>query len=147
VLSIAEVHDLLTRSREDDLDGADLLRRLTGMLQQTLGSHEVSSTLAPLVLAPARATALALVYCELLSNAVEHGGGAIEVSLRRDGAFGVLAVRDHGPGPAPTPTGRGKGLAIADALAQSELAGSLRFRDAVPGVEASLRFPLLSRAA
>ena len=37
VLAIAEVHDLLTSTREDDVDGADLVRRLTAMLRQTVG--------------------------------------------------------------------------------------------------------------
>ena len=37
VLSIAEVHDLLTSTHEEDVDGADLIRRLTSMLCQTVG--------------------------------------------------------------------------------------------------------------
>ena len=86
VLSIAEVHDLLTSTREEDVDGADLVRRLCGMLRGTLAAAE-AGPLAPIVLAPERATALALVYCELSANAVEHGGGYGDVDLRRDGAF------------------------------------------------------------
>jgi two-component sensor histidine kinase/putative methionine-R-sulfoxide reductase with GAF domain len=142
VLSIAEVHDLLTRTRGDDVDSADLLRRLTEMLRQTLGGS-VTVTLAPIIVSPARATALALVYCELFSNALEHGGGSVEVTLRRDGAFGELAVRDEGPGGLPRiGESRGQGLAIARALIESDLAGSLAFEDAEPGVRARVRFPL-----
>ena len=39
VLSIAEVHDLLTSTHEEDVDGADLIRRLTSMLCQTVGGQ------------------------------------------------------------------------------------------------------------
>ena len=62
VLSIAEVHDLLTSTHEEDVDGADLIRRLTSMLCQTVGGSGSETTLAPIVLRADRATALALVY-------------------------------------------------------------------------------------
>jgi signal transduction histidine kinase len=40
------------------------------------------------------------VFLNLLANAVEHaaGSGAIEVVVRRSGAFAVVEVRDHGDG-------------------------------------------------
>ena len=75
VLSIAEVHDLLTSTREEDVDSADLVRRLCGMLRQTLDGTLETVRSRPMVLAPERATALALVLCELAANAIEHGGG------------------------------------------------------------------------
>ena len=143
VLSIAEVHDLLTSTHEEDVDGADLIRRLTSMLCQTVGGSGSQTTLAPIVLRPDRATALALVYCELYANAVEHGGGVRHILLRRDGAFAQLSVTDAGPGPAPVAgDAGGQGLTIARALVESDLAGSLQFSDAAPGVRATVRFPL-----
>jgi two-component sensor histidine kinase len=143
VLSIAEVHDLLTSTREDDVDGADLVQRLADMLRQTLGARGVRSELTPVVLPAARATALALVFCELFSNALEHGGGDVEVTLQRSNGFAELSVRDHGSGPSTVgANGRGQGLSIARALAESDLAGSLAFGDASPGVRGVVRFPL-----
>ena len=140
VLAIAEVHDLLTASRDDDVDAADLVRRLTAMLCQTGGGTADARALAPMALAPVRATALALVYCELVANSIEHGGGRAVVQLRRDGAFGELVVADEGPGgEALVP---GQGLTIARALAESDLGGSLALVDARPGLRATLRFPL-----
>ena len=97
----------------------------------------------PVVLPSARATALALVFCELFSNALEHGGGDVEVTLQRSNGFAELSVRDHGSGPSTVPAeGRGQGLSIARALAESDLAGSLDFGDASPGVRGVVRFPL-----
>ena len=86
-----------------------------------------------------QATALALVFCELFSNAVEHGAGAIGVALRRDGADIVLAVTDRGRGPGPG-TVDGLGLQIARTLVRDQLAGVLELR-AERGGKAVARFP------
>ena len=85
ILSIAAVHDLATASHDDDIDCADLVGRLEVTLGHGLGGRPVASSLEPVTLSGARANALALVFCELFGNAVEHGTGRIEVALRRDG--------------------------------------------------------------
>jgi two-component sensor histidine kinase len=141
VLAIAQVHDLLTEQRDEDVDSADLVRRLCGMLRSTLDGTLETGPLAPIVLAPARATALALVLCELAANAIEHGGGHGYVELRRDGAFVELTVSDRGQAPPPQGT-PGQGLSIARALVEVDLGGSLRLvQDG--GVRATVRFPFL----
>jgi two-component sensor histidine kinase len=142
VLAIAEVHDLLTEQRDEDVDSADLVRRLCGMLRSTLDGTLEAGPLAPIVLAPERATALALVLCELAANAIEHGGGEGHVELRRDGAFVELTVSDHGQGPPPPPGTPGQGLSIARALVEVDLGGSLRFEQQ-DGVRATVRFPFV----
>ena len=76
ILSIAAVHDLATASHEDDIDCADLIGRLEATLGHGLGGRPVASTLEPVTLSGARANALALVFCELFGNAVEHGSRA-----------------------------------------------------------------------
>src|SRR5919202_107650 len=89
VLAIAAVHEVLTERRDDDVDLAELLDRLRAMLVQRLEA---------VPLAGHRATALALVFSELLQNALEHGGGAVRVELaHRDGEV-VLAISDDGSG-------------------------------------------------
>ena len=143
VLAIAEVHDLLTETRDGDVDSADLIRRLSRMLRQSLGGEVEASALAPILLAPERATPLALCVSELIANALEHGGGKARVELRRDGAFAELQVSDQGAGPAPDADAirRGQGLRITEALVHSDLHGVLEFAfDA--GVQARVRFPL-----
>ena len=112
------------------------------MLRGTLDGTLETGPLAPIVLAPERATALALVLCELAANAIEHGGGHAYITLKRDGAFVELTVSDHGHGP-PPPTGTpGQGLSIARALVEVDLGGTLRFAQD-DGVHATVRFPFV----
>ncbi|HSL65401.1 MAG TPA: ATP-binding protein, partial [Gaiellaceae bacterium] len=113
--------------------------RLRAMLVQGLGAAKsVRSELAPVSLAGDRATALALVFSELLQNALEHGGAAIAVELaRRDGNV-VLTVADDGPG--LDGGGVGTGLSIVRALVRDELGGTLVLRDD-GGLRAEVVFP------
>ena len=99
ICSIAEVHDLLTSSRVDGVDCAGLIGRLQAMLGDGLADRPVHAALEPVPLRGDQATALALVFCELFSNAVEHGAGAIGVELERRGEDIVLMVSDGGAGP------------------------------------------------
>ena len=87
ILAIAAVHEVLTERRDDDVELDELLDRLRAMLVQGLGaSKAVEASLEPVALAGNRATALALVFSELLQNALEHGGESVRVELaRRDG--------------------------------------------------------------
>ncbi|MGN6377554.1 MAG: GAF domain-containing protein [Gaiellales bacterium] len=142
ILSIAAVHDLLTSTRADDVDCAGLIGRLEAMLGQGLGDRAVGSRLEPVTLSGQRATALALVFCELFQNAVEHGRGAIAVGLRRTGGDLQLDVTDEGPGPAPDARD-GLGLRIARALVTEELGGRLDL-DGAGGGRAVVRFPAAS---
>ncbi len=138
ILSIAAVHDLLTTSQHDDVDCAGLIGRLEAMLGQGLGGREVDSRLQPVVLPGQRATAVALVFCELFQNALEHGRGRISVELVRDGGSIVMSVGDEGQGPPPGPR-QGLGLTIAAALVREELRGRIDLRG-----KAVVRFPAVS---
>ena len=100
ILAIAAVHELLTERREEDVDLADLIGRLRAMLVQGVvgGGKEVSAELEPVTLSGARATALALVFAELLQNALEHGGSRVRVELARRNGDVMLAIADDGGG-------------------------------------------------
>jgi two-component sensor histidine kinase len=140
ILAIAAVHEVLTERRDDDVDLADLFERLRAMLVQGVGAgREVDASLEEVSLAGHRATALALVFSELLQNALEHGGPHVHVELaRRDGDV-VLAIADDGPGIAGEPDA-GTGLSIVRALVRDELRGTLDLTSAV-GTRAEVRFP------
>ncbi|MBV8066140.1 MAG: GAF domain-containing protein, partial [Actinobacteria bacterium] len=127
ILAIAAVHEVLTEQREEDVELADLIDRLRANIVQGLGAgRDVSAELQPVSLAGQRATALALVFSELLQNALEHGEGAVRIELaRRDGDV-VLAIEDEGDGPAGS--AGGTGLSIVRALVRDELQGSFDFR-------------------
>jgi two-component sensor histidine kinase len=140
ILAIAAVHELLTENRDDDVDLADLLGRLRAMLVQGVGAgREVDEALEPISLAGHRATALALVFSELLGNALEHGGRHVRVALRQQNGDVVLAVADDGPGIADGAI-PGTGLSIVRALVRDELRGTLDLR-AGDGTLAEVRFP------
>jgi len=140
ILAIAAVHEVLTEQRDEDVDLADLLDRLRRMLVQGVGAgRHVVSELEPVLLAGHRATALALVFSELLGNALEHGGAQVRVTLRVDDGEVLLEIADDGAGiPAELP--RGTGLSIVRALVRDELGGTLDLRGD-DGTRAQVRFP------
>jgi two-component sensor histidine kinase/putative methionine-R-sulfoxide reductase with GAF domain len=139
ILAIAAVHELLTERRDDDVDLADLLGRLRGMLVQGVaGGRAVDESLEPVLLAGHRATALALVFSELLGNALEHGGGQVRVDLHRDNGGVVLAISDDGRGIDGAALD-GTGLSIVRALVRDELRGTFELT-ADAGTRAEVRF-------
>jgi two-component system, sensor histidine kinase PdtaS len=139
ILAIAAVHEVLTEHREDDVDLGELLDRLRAMLVQSLaGDKRVEAELQPVSLAGDRATALALVFCELLGNALEHGGDTVRIELARRGDDVALAVSDDGLG--LDGSDDGTGLSIVRALVRDELGGTLRLAGD-GGVRAEVVFP------
>jgi two-component system, sensor histidine kinase PdtaS len=140
ILAIAAVHEVLMERREEEVELADLLDRLRAMLVQGLGSGKiVEASLEPVQLAGSRATALALVFSELLQNALEHGGAAVRVELARRNGNVVLAISDDGAGIDGEPSS-GTGLSIVAALVRDELQGTLAL-SSNGGLRAEVVFP------
>jgi two-component sensor histidine kinase/putative methionine-R-sulfoxide reductase with GAF domain len=140
ILAIAAVHEVLTEQRDEDVELAELIDRLRAMLVQGLaGGRDVTAELHPVALAGSRATALALVFSELLQNALEHGAGAVRIELAQRNGDVVLAIADEGDG--ELDMGAGTGLSIVRALVRDELRGSFDLtRDA--GTRAEVVFPV-----
>src|SRR5262249_31245343 len=139
ILAIAAVHEELTEHREDMVDLAELVDRLRATLVQGLvAGKEVSAELEPVALAGQRATALALVFSELLSNALEHGGEHVAIGLSLGAGEIVLTVADDGSGIGGADDGTG--MSIVRALVRDELGGTLAL-SAGPGLRAEVRFP------
>jgi len=139
ILAIAAVHEVLTERRDESVDLGELLERLRAMLVQGIGAgKEVSATLAAVTLEGDRATALALVFSELLQNALEHGGDAVRIELAQANGDVRLAIADDGGGIGGAP--RGTGLSIVDALVRDELGGTLSLQDE-GGLRAEVVFP------
>jgi two-component sensor histidine kinase/putative methionine-R-sulfoxide reductase with GAF domain len=139
ILAIAAVHEVLTERREDDVDLGQLIERLRRMIVQGLGAGKsVESRLEAVSLAGDRATALALVFSELLQNALEHGGDAVVIELSRSNGTVFLSVADNGPGVADAK--QGTGLSIVQALVRDELGGTLTL-GGTAGTRAEVVFP------
>jgi two-component sensor histidine kinase/putative methionine-R-sulfoxide reductase with GAF domain len=139
ILAIAAVHEVLTEQREEEVELRELLDRLRAMLVQGLAAgKEVRAELEPVSLAGNRATALALVFSELLQNALEHGGEEVLIELvRRDGEV-VLLIADDGAGIEGEAVGTG--LSIVRALVRDELQGRLDLHND-RGTRAEVVFP------
>jgi two-component sensor histidine kinase/putative methionine-R-sulfoxide reductase with GAF domain len=139
VLAIAAVHEVLTQQRDEVVELRELLDRLRSMLVQGLGgAKEVHAELEPVSLAGDRATALALVFSELLQNALEHGGEAVEIALAQRNGEVVLAIADDGAG--IEGDAAGTGLSIVRALVRDELQGRLELTSD-RGTRAEVVFP------
>ena len=139
ILAIAAVHEVLTERRDDDVDLGELLERLRTMLVQGLGAGKtVSARVESVSLHGERATALALVFAELLQNALEHGGTEVEVELEPRNGSVCLTVADNGFW--SEAAGEGTGLSIVRALVREELKGTLTL-SADGGLRAEVSFP------
>ncbi len=139
ILAIAAVHEVLTERRDDDVDLGELVDRLRAMLVQGLGADKrVESRVEPVPLHGARATALALVFSELLQNALEHGGDEVRVELARANGRVLLTVADNGAW--ADQVEEGTGLSIVRALVRDELNGTLSL-SADGGLRAEVAFP------
>jgi two-component sensor histidine kinase/putative methionine-R-sulfoxide reductase with GAF domain len=139
ILAIAAVHEVLTEQREEVVELRELLERLRAMLVQGLAAgKEVRAELEPVSLAGNRATALALVFSELLQNALEHGGELVQIELARRNGEVVLAIADDGSG--IDVEASGTGLSIVQALVRDELQGRLHLRSDA-GTRAEVVFP------
>jgi len=138
ILAIAAVHEVLTERRDEDVDLGELVERLRAMIVQGLaGEKHVASRVESIELHGGRATALALVFSELLQNALEHGGDQVHVELvRRNGAV-CLTVADNGTW---EPGDEGTGLSIVRALVRDELNGELSL-SGEQGLTAEVTFP------
>jgi two-component sensor histidine kinase len=139
ILAIAAVHEVLTEQREEVVELRELLERLRAMLVQGLAvGKEVHADLEPVSIAGNRATALALVFSELLQNALEHGGNSVQIELAQRNGEVVLSIADDGSGIEADATGTG--LSIVQALVRDELQGRLDLRSE-GGTRAEVVFP------
>ena len=139
ILAIAAVHEVLTEHREDDVDLGELVDRLRAMLVQGLvEGKEITADLEPVSLAGQQATALALVFTELLQNALEHGGEHVSIQLVQANGDVVLTIADDGRGLAGD--GDGTGLSIVRALVRDELRGTFELASG-GGTRARVVFP------
>jgi PAS domain S-box-containing protein len=151
VQAIAIVHDLL--SQDEDVrvvDARAVMERLIPMVLRSGRSTEgllVNTDVQSIPLSSKRATVLALIVNELMSNAAKHACKADEkceltLSLRQDSEELVLRVQDNGPGlPADfsLDTHSHVGLDVVRILAERDLNGCFTLKNQ-QGVLAEVRF-------
>jgi two-component system sensor histidine kinase MtrB len=137
------VEELMEISRLDAGREAVSVRPVdvVALLRGIVDAHGWADRVTVAGAAPATGTdprRLERVLANLLSNAVEHGGGDVRAEVRHTGGSTIVEVIDHGPGiPAehlphlfdrfykvdPSRTGPGSGLGLAIALENARLLG------------------------
>ncbi len=136
IQGIAAIHDLLTVGEVGVARIDEIARNIVGVVQSNLVpptlriAFEIGS--APYMLPTEQATTLAIVFNELIANAIEHGfagqtTGEIRISAADDGEWIVVRLANDG---VPPPKGfsieraEGLGLQLVRSLTRSDLRGS-----------------------
>jgi PAS domain S-box-containing protein len=101
--SLASIHDILTAEAKtsgatEDLSAAQLLEKLLVQLQPMVDGRRIRHEADDIRLRMRQGTALAVLVNELVSNAVKHGSGDIDVRLAAHDRTIELTVEDEGGG-------------------------------------------------
>jgi len=150
IISIAAVHDLLSKEELDEV--AETILMLTGRsLIQPEQRVELRVNGEDISLPSSKASSVALVLNELVQNAEEHGirgrdSGRIEVRIRRqDGHVVMEVVNDGNPIPPDFDVKQSDslGLQIVATLTQNDLGGRFRlYADETDFTHAEVAFPI-----
>jgi PAS domain S-box-containing protein len=135
VRTLAAVHDILTKeSKETGSQQAISLREVLDKLlpihQQTAPQCSITARIEEVALSGRKGTSLALVINELISNAIKHGKGTVEIVVAHPGNHIAVTVCDDGEG---FPEGfdpllaANTGLELIDSLVRWDLAGQIDF--------------------
>lgn len=154
VRALGVIHDLLTQEAKEGSDQETLsikavLERLMHMLEQTIGDAALVYSFEEARFSGRQTTAIALVANELISNALKHGRGRIEIYLRINGDTATLEVCDDGPGfPAgfDAAAAANTGLELVESVAEWDLRGTLNYANRREGgAQVVVTFPLHAR--
>ncbi len=140
IRTLSDVHDLLTETSkaghlEEMAAVKPILERLIPTLQKTV-NREVRYRCDDVVLPVKKVTSLILLTSELVSNAIKHGEGTIEVSFDVQNLTATLVVEDDGPGfpeDFDPLLAANTGLGLIQSFAEFDLRGHLRFENRTEG--------------
>lgn len=145
IQSLAATHDLLSSTELGVARVDDIARKIAGIVRGNMVPPNLRVRFEieaiPQHVPSERATTLAIVLNELLSNAIEHGfagraRGVIRISGARAGEQLALQIADDGWGPPAdfsVESADGLGLQLVRGLVQSDLRGDFAvFRSPVP---------------
>jgi PAS domain S-box-containing protein len=152
VTAVAEIHrHLYELSKDDSLDIgdciADVARAIVSTLSETGCITLTTACEHGIALKADRATTLALVTSELITNCIKHafahGEGTVQLTLAASATHLLLRVDDNGRGllsiPEPASQG-GIGMQIVQDLVR-QLRGELRLDHAGPGAHVRVSVP------
>jgi GAF domain-containing protein len=150
ILSIASVHEVLSRQGFRLVDIKQVAERIVRLTSQNMLRPDLKASIAvegESILLPSRpATSLALVVNELLQNAIEHAfpgrsEGQVRILFGRipEGAF--VEVTDDGVGFPEGESAPRLGLEIVRTLVRDDLCGTMDIHSSPSGTQVILHIP------
>ena len=136
IRTLAAVHDLLTatvkNNQEADAVSVEAaLDRLLPMVQSMLGTRRLKTRIQDIQLPARLLGSLTILINEIISNAVKHGKGDIELTFTLVGTgMAKLEICDDGPGFPPGFNPRAAantGLELIDSTGRHDLRGEIAF--------------------
>ncbi len=150
VLSIAAIHDILTTGDWDDrVELRPLLEKLRRNLQSMLPQGQeilISVRGDEMAVSSDKATSIALVVNELMTNALEHAfpgrqKGRVTVTLLRGRETATITVEDDGQGfPLGQKGEESLGLDLISTIVRDKLGGKLQLQSGPQGTKAMFDF-------
>src|SRR5207247_458541 len=103
VRALAAVHDILTKQAREsgeatDVSTREVLEKLVSLLNSSAPNRRILLKSDDTRIAGRKATSLVIVANELITNALKHGQGDIQVIFTHREGRGFLDVLDEGPG-------------------------------------------------
>ena len=149
IRTLSIVHDILTQQVQQDKPNAHISVQsvfdlLLPNLAKAAGHDSFECRIADVPVSVKQATSLALIVAELISNALKHGQGWVEVTLEERAGANVLEVCNDGPGfPADfdPQTSANTGLTLIDTLVRYDLKGTVQFENFDRGARVRVSFP------
>lgn len=151
--TLAAMHDLLTQEAKASgeahfLSAREVLQKLVFFLQQGAGAQRFTTRFEDARLNARQSSSLALIVSELISNAVKHGSGEVEVTFRVVDSRGILEVCDNGPGFSPdfdVHHAANTGLDLVENLSRWDLACEVTYGNrAGGGAVVTMAFPVVN---
>jgi two-component sensor histidine kinase len=150
ILSIASVHEVLSRRGFRLVDVKQVAERIVRLTSQNIPRPDLEASIAvegePILLPSRPATSLALVVNELLQNAVEHAfpgrsEGKVRILFGRTPEGTIVEVTDDGVGFPEGESAPRLGLEIVRSLVRDDLCGTMDIRSGPSGTQVILRIP------
>ncbi|HLV79771.1 MAG TPA: histidine kinase dimerization/phosphoacceptor domain -containing protein, partial [Chthonomonadaceae bacterium] len=168
ILTLASLHDMLTSESKVSTESLDIvslktaLEKLVPMLQTAAGGRRIVIRMEEEIVLPLKqGGSFILLVNELVSNAIKHGKGDVEVHLRSEPVWppqmerrkrprARLEVCDDGPGFPPDFDPRNAantGLELIESFGRWDLKGRVVFENRVEGgARVVVTFPLFASA-
>ena len=155
IRSLASLHEILTREAKsgkqfDFVSLKSVLNEILPHIRRTAGNREIiANQIAEIILPLKQSGSFALLINELVSNALKHGKGSVEISLTQVANKGILKIHDEGVGfSADFDPKKAShiGLELIDSLVKWDMHGEMTFTTPPEGgglIEVSFPIPAM----